>query len=97
MWRLIIGVVVLGISAQAGAVDFLGVELCRDSVSTSVSLPTDSPLRIQSVEIGKHGALVMLLEGRGGGTLDRVDDLMAQHTGSPGSGDSKQLQFAGGY
>ncbi len=95
MWKIIIGVVIWGISVPAGAVDFLGVELCRDSVSTSVSLPTDSPLKIQSVEIGKHGALVMLLEGRGGGTLDRVDDLMTGYTGSRGSGDSKQLQWSG--
>ncbi len=95
MWKVVIGIVALGISVQAAAVEFLGINLCNNTVDTSVRLPPDSPLVIQSVEIGKHGALVMLLEGGGAGALDRVDDVMSRYTGSRGSGDSRQLQWSG--
>ena len=83
------------LATPASAADFLGATLCTKSVNTSVSLPDDSPLTLLSVEVGKHGALVMLLEGKPSRILDDVDDLMTELTGNRGTGTSQQLQWSG--
>ncbi len=96
MRRLVIGIlIVFAFVPLAAAADFLGATLCADSVNTSVLLPDDSPLTLLSVEVGKHGALVMLLEGKPSRVLDDVDDLMADLTGHRGTGTSQQLQWSG--
>jgi len=87
--------IVLILATPAIAVDVLGATLCADSVNTSVSLPDDSPLTVLSVEVGKHGALVMLIEGKPSRVLDDVDDLMTELTGNLGTGTSQQLQWSG--
>ena len=79
--------------AHAG--EFLGIELCQDSKTTAVVLPPDSQLILESVEIGKHGGLVMLLKAEDGDVLDHIDNLMSRYTGSRGTGDRKTLQWAG--
>jgi len=94
MRKIFITAAVLAISIQASAVEFLGVNLCRGSVDTSVRLPAGSGLSIASVEIGSRGALVMLLEG-GADALDRVDDVLAGSTGARGTGNADQLQWSG--
>lgn len=78
------------------AVDFLGVELCDGSTDTAVELPPASQLVLESVEIGDHGGLVMLLSARSGNVMDRVDDLMTGVTGQRGSGDDDGLEWTGG-
>lgn len=92
---LIVGAVVLGCALPLGAVEFLGVELCTNPGDTSIALPGGSPLSIVSVEVGKQGALVILLEGDGGRTLAQVDDLMMGLAGGAGAGDKKSLQWSG--
>lgn len=77
------------------AVEFLGVELCKDSVSTSLVLPDGSPLSLESVEVGDQGALVILLESDDSAILDQIDDLMTGVTGNRGVGDQKSLQWSG--
>ncbi len=77
------------------AVEFLGVDLCKHSVSTAVVLPQGSPMSIESVEVGDHGALVLLLRSEDTAILDQVDDLMAGVTGSRGVGNEKSLQWSG--
>lgn len=91
----LVTLIVLVLATPAGAADFLGATLCTHSVNTSVSLPDDSPLTLLSVEVGKHGALVMLLEGKPSRVLDDVDDLMTELTGNRGTGTSQQLQWSG--
>jgi hypothetical protein len=76
-------------------VEFLGVDLCKGSVSTAVVLPDDSPLTIESVEVGSKGDLVILLAAKKGNALAQVDDLMEQYTGSRGTGTTKALQWSG--
>ncbi len=96
MGRFVIGtVIVFAFVLPAAGADFLGATLCTKSVNTSVSLPDDSPLTLLSVEVGKHGALVMLLEGKPSRILDDVDDLMTELTGNRGTGTSQQLQWSG--
>lgn len=92
---LILAAVVLSCVLPLGAAEFLGVELCTDASDTSISLPGGSPLSIVSVEVGKQGALVILLEGDGGRTLAQVDDLMMGLAGAAGVGDKKSLQWSG--
>jgi ABC-type enterobactin transport system permease subunit len=57
---IIPAVLTLVAAAPCGAVEFLGVELCKGSVDTSVVLPVGSPLSLESAEIGRHGGLLML-------------------------------------
>jgi hypothetical protein len=88
-------IIVLFAIAPADAVDFLGVELCAEPVSTRVVLPADSPLSLESAEVGRHGGLVLLLHSKKGTVLDQVDDLMASFTGSRGTGDERKLEWTG--
>jgi hypothetical protein len=87
--------IILVAALPTQAVEFLGIELCTDSATTAVILPLGSPLTIESVEIGKHGGLVMLLKADDGDVLDHVDDLMAHYTGRRGAGGQKSLQWSG--
>ena len=80
----------------AHAVDFLGVELCKGSTDTAVDVPLGSSLILESVEIGDHGGLVMLLSARSGKVMDHVDDLMTGLTGARGEGDGDSLEWTGG-
>ena len=82
-------------SAPCAAGDFLGVELCAERVDTGVILPADSPLSLESVEVGRHGGLVMLLHSKKSKVLEQVDDLMATFTGSRGTGDDRKLEWSG--
>jgi hypothetical protein len=82
-------------SAPCGAVEFLGVELCKGSVDTSVVLPVGSPMALDSAEIGRHGGLLMLLTAPDGDVLDLIDDLMATYTGNRGTGSEEKLQWSG--
>jgi len=82
-------------STPCGAVEFLGVELCKGSVDTSVVLPVGSPLSLDSAEIGRHGGLLMLLTISEGDILDHIDDLMETYTGNRGTGSEEKLQWAG--
>ena len=82
-------------ATPSSAVDFLGVELCADLVDTGVILPAESPLSLESVEVGQHGGLVMLLHSKKGRVLEQVDDLMASFTGSRGTGDDRKLEWSG--
>jgi len=66
----------LAVAAPANGVEFLGVELCKGSVDTSVVLPVGSPLTLDSAEIGRHGGLLMLLTSDQGRVMDHIDDLM---------------------
>jgi len=94
--RHVIAVIVLSLCAiPVNAVDFLGVELCAEQVSTRVILPAESPLSLESAEVGKHGGLVLLLHSKKGAVLGQVDDLMATFTGSRGTGDEKRLEWSG--
>ena len=92
---IIAGIFTLIVAVPAGAVDFLGVELCADPVSTRVILPAESPLSLESAEVGRHGGLVLLLHSKNGTVLDEVDDLMAAFVGSRGTGDEKRLEWSG--
>jgi hypothetical protein len=94
MRQVIIAIVfVVVAAAPGGAVEFLGVELCADPVDTGVILPAESPLSLESVEVGQHGGLVMLLHSKKGAVLEQVDDLMASFTGSRGTGDDRKLEW----
>jgi hypothetical protein len=85
----------LAASLTVAAVEFLGVQLCDGSVPTSVVLPVESPLTLESTEIGRHGGLLMLLRASNGNILDHIDDLMQPYVGAKGSGDEKKLQWSG--
>ena len=78
----------------ASAIDFLGVELCKGSTDTRVDLPIGSSLVLESVEIGDHGGLVMLLSARSGKVMGHVDDLMTGLTGKRGEGDEETLEWS---
>jgi len=78
----------------ASAIDFLGVELCKGSTDTRVDLPIGSSLVLESVEIGDHGGLVMLLSARSGKVMGHVDDLMTGLTGTRGEGDAETLEWS---
>jgi hypothetical protein len=90
---IVAAILALVTAAPVGAVEFLGVELCSDPVNTRVVLPVDSPLSLESAEVGRHGGLVLLLHSKNGKVLDQVDDLMASITGSRGSGDERKLEW----
>ena len=92
---IVAAVLTLIVAAPAGAVDFLGVELCAEPVSTRVILPAESPLSLESAEVGRHGGLVLLLHSKNGKVLDQVDDLMFSFTGSSGTGDEQRLEWSG--
>ncbi len=96
MRRIILAVTIMLIAAlPSQAVEFLGTELCKDSMSTSVVLPEGSPLSLQSVEVGDQGALVLLLGSDDTTILDQIDDLMTGFTGNRGVGNEKSLQWSG--
>ena len=96
MRQIIIAVILtLVATAPAAAVDFLGVELCAEQVSTRVILPAESPLSLESAEVGRHGGLVLLLHSKKTSVLGQVDDLMASFTGSRGTGDEQRLEWSG--
>ncbi len=78
------------------AVDFLGAEVCRGSVDTSVTLPSDSPLELEGAEIGSNGGLLVLLATDSGGIMDQIDDLMTDLTGRRGTGDDERLEWSAG-
>lgn len=92
----IVTIALLAAVIPANAVDFLGVELCKGSTDTAVDLPIGSSLILESVEIGDHGGLVMLLSARSGGVMGHVDDLMTGLTGARGEGDGETLEWSGG-
>lgn len=81
-------------AVPASAIDFLGVELCKGSTDTRVDLPIGSSLVLESVEIGDHGGLVMLLSARSGKVMGHVDDLMTGLTGTRGEGDAETLEWS---
>lgn len=92
----IVTVALLTAVLPAHAVDFLGVELCKGSTDTKVDLPIGSSLVLESVEIGDHGGLVMLLSARSGKVMGHVDDLMTGFTGKRGTGDADMLEWSDG-
>jgi len=92
---IIAAILAMVAAAPANAVDFLGVELCAEQVNTRVILPAESPLSLESAEVGRHGGLVLLLHSKKGAVLGQVDDLMASFTGSRGTGDEQRLEWSG--
>jgi hypothetical protein len=78
------------------SIDFFGVEVCKGSTDTAVDLPIGSSLILESVEIGDHGGLVMLLSARSGKVMDHVDDLMTGLTGVRGVGEGDSLEWTDG-
>jgi len=92
---IIAAILALATAAPANAVDFLGVELCADLVDTGVILPAESPLSLESVDLGRHGGLVLLLHSKKEKVLDQVDDLMFPFIGSNGIGDDGKLEWTG--
>jgi len=96
MRKIFIAVTLVSLAAAPiGAVDFLGVELCAERVDTGAILPVDSPLSLESVEVGRHGGLVLLLHSKNATVLNQVDDLMVSYTGSRGTGDEQRLEWSG--
>ena len=83
------------LALPAQGVEFLGVELCKGSVETSVVLPVGSPLSLESAEIGRYGDLLMLLTAPNTEVLNLIDDLMATYTGNRGTGSEEKLQWSG--
>lgn len=79
----------------SGAVEFLGVELCKGSVDTSVVLPAGSPLSLESAEIGRYGGLLLLFKAENGDIMHHIDNLMSSYTHNRGTGDAKKLQWTG--
>ena len=84
------------VALPTSAIDFLGVELCQGSVDTRVEFSPGSSLVLESVEIGDHGGLVMLLSARSGKVMGHVDDLMTGLTGQRGKGDADSLEWSNG-
>ena len=83
------------LALPAQGVEFLGVELCKGSVETSVVLPVGSPLSLESAEIGRYGDLLMLLTAPNTEVLNLIDDLIATYTGNRGTGSEEKLQWSG--
>jgi len=71
---ILVAMITMTVVMPSQAVEFLGVELCKDSMSTSVVLPDGSPLNLQSVEVGDQGALVLLLGSDETTILNQIDD-----------------------
>jgi hypothetical protein len=92
---VLISVLVL-FAAPTTAIEFLGVELCKGSTDTGIRFAPGSSLVLESVEIGDHGGLVMLLSARSGRVMNHVDDLMTGLTGERGQGDDETLEWSGG-
>jgi len=92
---IVVAALVMLAAVPTGAVDFLGVELCAEQVNTRVVLPANSPLSLESAEVGRHGGLVLLLHSKNASVLSQVDDLMASFTGSRGTGDEQRLEWSG--
>jgi hypothetical protein len=92
---MIASIVSISCAVPSWALEFLNVELCAERVDTGVVLPVDSPLSLESVEIGKYGGLVMLLHSTSGDVLELVDDLMAPYIGGRGTGDERKLEWSG--
>ena len=87
--------IAMTLAVPALGVEFLGVELCGDPVSTAIRLPEGSPLEIKSLEVGKQGGLVILFSAQTGEPLQLVDDLMEVEIGRRGSGSEKELTWTG--
>jgi len=92
----IVTIALLTAVLPAHAIDFLGVELCKGSIDTRVSLPPGSSLALQSAEIGDNGGLVLLLSATNGKVMDHVDDLMTGLIGRRGEGDGDFLEWSDG-
>jgi hypothetical protein len=88
-------VLILVAASPVSSIEFLGVELCAEPVNTRVILPAESPLSLESAEVGRHGGLVLLLHSKKASVLGQVDDLMASFTGSRGTGDEQRLEWTG--
>ena len=86
--------IAMTLAVPALGVEFLGVDLCRDPVSTAIRLPEDAPMVVKSVEAGKAGGLVILFSAQTGEPLQLVDDLMEIEIGRRGSGSEKGLTWA---
>ncbi len=96
MRKMILAAVIMMIAVlPSQAVEFLGVELCTDRVSTAVALPHGSPLTLDSVEVGDQGALLLVLRSEDQQILNQIDDLMTGFTESRGVGNEKSLQWSG--
>ena len=96
MRKIILAAMIMMIAVlPSQAVEFLGVELCADRMSTAVALPDGSPLTLDSVEVGDQGALLLVLRSEDKKILDQIDDLMTGFTGSRGVGNEKNLQWSG--
>jgi hypothetical protein len=91
---IVSAITILSLARPVAAVDFLGIELCRGSIDTRVELPEGSSLVLESVEIGDHGGLVMLLSASKGKVMENVDDLMTGLTGVRGAGDDDTLEWS---
>jgi len=87
--------IAMTLAVPALGVEFLGVDLCHDPVSTAFRLPEGSPLVVKSVEMGKKGGLVILFSVEAGNPLQFVDDLMEIEIGRRGSGSEKELTWTG--
>lgn len=95
MRTLLLTIMTLVVAAPAPAVEFLGVDLCGDPVSTAIVLPEGSPLVVKSVEAGSQGGLVILFATEEGDPLHTVDALMEAELGRGGSGDENSLTWSG--
>jgi len=91
---LMLPVLLLG-PFPAFGVDFFGATLCRNSVTTSISLPEDSGLRLASVETGEDNGLLMLLYATRGDAMENLDVLMTRITGHAGRREGDSMQWSG--
>jgi hypothetical protein len=92
---ILVAIITTALAAPAPAVEFLGVDLCGDPVSTAIVLPDGSPLVVKSVEAGAQGGLVILFSTDEGDPLHTVDALMEAELGRSGSGDETSLTWTG--
>jgi len=95
MRTLLLTIMALAVTAPVPAVEFLGVDLCGDPLSTAIVLPEGSPLVVKSVEAGSQGGLVILFATEEGDPLHNVDALMEAELGRAGSGDESSLTWTG--
>ncbi len=91
---LLLPVLLLG-PFPAFGVDFFGATLCRNYVTTSISLPEDSGLQLSSVETGEDNGLLMLLFATRGDAMENLDVLMTRITGHPGRREGDSMQWSG--
>lgn len=92
---ILLAIITVAGATPAPAVEFLGVDLCRQPVSTAIVLPDGSPLVVKSVEAGSQGGLVILFSTDEGDPLHTVDALMEAELGRRGSGDETSLTWTG--